>query len=133
MFTHMVFLSSRSWLAALTAEVPPDCSLVGFDISTTHSPPEKLSPYSVSFQELDALWPIPEIYHSSFDIMYIRAFPGIINGETLSRLLDTVMAMLSASSIATQKKDASNTCAYGETSQMLISTRARRLPAMGRN
>ncbi|KAL7912263.1 S-adenosyl-L-methionine-dependent methyltransferase [Trichoderma velutinum] len=82
------------WLTELSDSLPADSQLHGFDISSDQYPPDGWLPKNVSLHEHDAFKPFAPEFLGSFDVVNLRFFITLLNGENIRPLLDNLKTLL---------------------------------------
>ncbi|TFB00210.1 hypothetical protein CCMA1212_007956 [Trichoderma ghanense] len=82
------------WLTELSDALPADSQLLGFDISADQYPPGEWLPENVSLREQDAFEPFAPELRGSFDVVHLRFFITLLNGENIRPLLDNLKTLL---------------------------------------
>lgn len=77
------------------AQQLPHWQIDGFDISGDQYPSATWVAPNISLYEHDAFQPFPSEYHGKYDIVNLRFFMTLLNGQNLDRVLRNVMALLS--------------------------------------
>lgn len=82
------------WLTELSDVLPADCQLHGFDISRDQYPPNEWLPKNVFLHEHDAFTPFAPEFLGSFDVVNLRFFITLLNGDNIQTLLRNLKALL---------------------------------------
>ena len=85
----------RLWLTELSDALPADAQLLGFDVSADQYPPGEWLPGNVALHEHDAFTPFAPELLGSFDVVHLRFFITLLNGENIRPLLDNLKTLLS--------------------------------------
>lgn len=86
---------TRIWLTELSDALPADCQLHGFDISGDQYPPEEWLPRNVSLHEHDAFLPFAPEFLGSFDVVNLRFFITLLDGDNVRLLIRNLKSLLS--------------------------------------
>jgi hypothetical protein len=73
----------------------PHWQIDGFDISGDQYPYAAWVSPNISLYEHDAFQPFQSEYHGKYDIVNLRFFMTLLNGQNLNQVLQNVMALLS--------------------------------------
>ncbi|KAL7928812.1 S-adenosyl-L-methionine-dependent methyltransferase [Trichoderma chlorosporum] len=82
------------WLTELADSLPADSQLHGFDISSDQYPPEGWLPKNVTLHEHDVFKPFGPEFLGSFDVVNLRFFITLLNGENIRPLLNNLQTLL---------------------------------------
>ncbi|PTB66986.1 hypothetical protein BBK36DRAFT_4129 [Trichoderma citrinoviride] len=82
------------WLTELSDALPADAQLLGFDVSADQYPPGEWLPGNVALHEHDAFTPFAPELLGSFDVVHLRFFITLLNGENIRPLLDNLKTLL---------------------------------------
>lgn len=77
------------------AQQLPHWQIDGFDISGDQYPSATWLSPNISLYEHDAFEPFPSEYHGKYDIVNLRFFMTLLNGQIVNQVLQNVMALLS--------------------------------------
>ncbi|KAF3404183.1 hypothetical protein DPV78_003382 [Talaromyces pinophilus] len=72
----------------------PHWQIDGFDISGDQYPSAAWVSGNIRLYEHDAFQPFPSEYHGKYDLVNLRFFMTLLNGQNLNRVLQNVMALL---------------------------------------
>lgn len=73
----------------------PHWHIDGFDISGDQYPSAAWVSGNISLYEHDAFRPFPSEYHGKYDLVNLRFFMTLLNGQNLNQVLQNIMALLS--------------------------------------
>ncbi|KUI67225.1 hypothetical protein VM1G_02946 [Cytospora mali] len=82
------------WLTELSDALPADSQLHGFDVSGDQYPPKEWLPKNVSLHEHDAFAPFAPEFLGSFDVVNLRFFITLLNGDNIQRLVRNLKTLL---------------------------------------
>ncbi|PHH92138.1 hypothetical protein CDD83_8811 [Cordyceps sp. RAO-2017] len=85
---------TRIWLTDLSDALPANCELHGFDVSAGQYPPGEWLPENVSLHEHDAFAPFAPEMLGSFDVVNLRFFITLLNGENIHTLIRNLKTLL---------------------------------------
>lgn len=77
------------------AQKLPHWQIDGFDISGDQYPSATWVSPNITIHEHDAFQPLLSEYHGKYDIVNLRFFITLLNGQILNQLLQNIMALLS--------------------------------------
>ena len=86
---------SSIWILDLARTLPPAVQFDGFDISAEQFPCQDSLPENITFQQLDALKPLPDPLLGQYDVVHVRLFCTIVRGDDASPLVANLTKMLS--------------------------------------
>jgi ubiquinone/menaquinone biosynthesis C-methylase UbiE len=89
-----VATGSAIWLLDIAKELPMDCQLHGFDISTRQYPPTESRPPNLFLHQQDILKPFPQEYHGFFDIIAIRLVTAGLRDDDWDKSVENLSILL---------------------------------------
>ncbi|KAF7531225.1 hypothetical protein G7054_g9081 [Neopestalotiopsis clavispora] len=84
----------RIWLTELSGALSADSQLHGFDVSGDQYPRKEWLPENVSLHLQDAFAPFADEFLGSFDVVNIRFFITLLNGNNVQPLLSNLKTLL---------------------------------------
>lgn len=83
------------WLLDLAKELPADCELHGFDISTDQYPDVEHCPKNLFLHQQDIINPFPAKYTGFFDIIAVRLVTLGLRGNDWDNAVKNISMLLS--------------------------------------